>query len=68
MFIFIAECLSMRHIILRGRRVPTAEYSVCVCIYIYIYLCIGLSGFTVQSTIVYGVNLFTTYAIETCNY
>ena len=28
-------------------------------IYIFIYLFIGLSGFTVQSTIVYGVNLFT---------
>ena len=28
-------------------------------VYIFIYLFIGLSGFTVQSTIVYGVNLFT---------
>ena len=28
-------------------------------IYLFIYLFIGLSGFTVQSTIVYGVNLFT---------
>ena len=28
-------------------------------IYLFIYLFIGLSGSTVQSTIVYGVNLFT---------
>ena len=33
---------------------PTVEHSVCR----YIYLFIGLSGFTIQSTIVYGVNLF----------
>ena len=39
----IAECLSMRHIILRGRRVPTVEYAVCI----FIYLFIGLSGSTV---------------------
>ena len=29
----IAECLSMRHIILRGRRVPTVEYALCIYIY-----------------------------------
>ena len=34
----IAKCLSMRHIILRGRRVPTVEYAVCIYIYIFIYL------------------------------
>ena len=34
---------------------PIVEYALCI----YIYLLIGLSGFTVQSTIVYGVNLFT---------
>ena len=34
---------------------PTVEYSLCI----FIYLFIGLSRFTVQSTIVYGVNLFT---------
>ena len=34
---------------------PTVEYA----LYIFIYLFIGMSGFTVQSTIVYGVNLFT---------
>ena len=34
---------------------PTVEYAVCI----FIYLFIGLSGSTVQSTIVYGVNLFT---------
>ena len=28
-------------------------------IYLFVYLFIGLSGFTVQSTIVCGVNLFT---------
>ena len=53
----------MRHIILRGQRVPTVEYSLCIYmyiyIYIYIYLFIGLSGFMVHSMIVYGVNLFT---------
>ena len=49
----------MRHIILRGQRVPTVEYLVCIFIYLFIYLFIGLSGFTVQSMIVYGVNLFT---------
>ena len=32
----IAECLSMRHIILRGQRVPTVKYSVCI-FYIFIY-------------------------------
>ena len=42
-FLLIAECLSMRHIILRGRRVPTVKYAVCI----YIYLFIGLSGSTV---------------------
>ena len=47
----------MRHIILRGQRVPTVESA--LCIHLFIYLFIGLSGFTVQSTIVYGVNLFT---------
>ena len=32
----IAECLSMRHIIVRGRlKGPTVEYA---CIYIYIYI------------------------------
>ena len=45
----------MRHIILRGQRVPIVEYLLCI----FIYLFIGLSRFTVQSTIVYGVNLFT---------
>ena len=43
----IAKCLSMRHIILRGQRVPTVEHAVCIYIYIiylYIYLFIGLSG------------------------
>ena len=45
-FKFIAECLSMRHIILGGRRVPTVEYAACV----YIYIFIGLFGSTVQST------------------
>ena len=45
----------MRQLILRGQRVPTVEYLLCI----YIYLFIGLSGFMVQSTIVYGVNLFT---------
>ena len=34
---------------------PTVEYAVCI----FIYLFIGLSGSKVQSTIVYGVNLFT---------
>ena len=34
---------------------PTVEHAVCK----YIYLFIGLSGSTVQSTIVYRVNLFT---------
>ena len=34
---FIAECLSMRHIILRGRRVPTVEHAVCIYIYLFIY-------------------------------
>ena len=42
---------------------PTVKYALCIYmyiyIYIYIYLFIGLSGSTVQSTIVYGVNLFT---------
>ena len=42
---------------------PTVEYAVCIYIYLYVYLFIhlfiGMSGFTVQSTIVYGVNLFT---------
>ena len=36
---------------------PTVEYA--LCIYVFIYLFIGLSRFTVQSTIVYEVNLFT---------
>ena len=38
-------------------------HTVCIYIYLFIYLFInlfiGLSGFTVQSIIVYGVNLFT---------
>ena len=34
---------------------PTVEYVVCK----YIYLFIGLSGFMVQSVIVYRVDLFT---------
>ena len=59
----VVKCLSMRHIILRGQRVPTVEYALCMYIYsfiyLFIYLFIGLSGSTVQSTIVYGVNLFT---------
>ena len=38
---------------------PTVEYALCIYIYIFIYLFIGLSGSMVQSTIVYGVNLFT---------
>ena len=42
--VFIAECLSMRHIILRGRRVPTIEYAVCIFIYLFNYLFKGLSG------------------------
>ena len=29
----IAECLSMRHINLRGRRVPTVEYALYYCYY-----------------------------------
>ena len=37
---------------------PTVEYAVCIYIYTYL-LFIGLSGSTVQSTIVYRVNLFT---------
>ena len=61
--LLIAECLSMRHIILRGRRVPTVKYAVCIYtfifIYLFIHLFIGLSRSTVQSTIVYRVNLFT---------
>ena len=36
---------------------PTVEYA--LCIYLFIYLFIGLSGFMVQSMIVYSVNLFT---------
>ena len=56
--VVIAEYLSMRHKILKGQRVPTVEYAVCT-IYLYIYLFIGLSRSTVQSTIVYRVNLFT---------
>ena len=42
----VAEC--MRHITLRGLRIPTVEYAVCI----YIYLFIGLSGFMVQSSVV----------------
>ena len=47
---------------------PTVEYAVCIMyiylfiyifLYMFIYIFIGLSGSTVQSTIVYGVNLFT---------
>ena len=34
----IVECLSMRHIILWGRRVPTVKYAVCIYIYLYIYI------------------------------
>ena len=34
---------------------PTVEYVVCI----YIYVFIGLSGFMVQSVIVYRVDLFT---------
>ena len=34
---------------------PTVEYAVCITA---IHLFIGMSGFTVQSAIVYGVNLF----------
>ena len=34
---------------------PTVKYALCT----YIYLFIGLSGFTVQSMIVYRANLFT---------
>ena len=44
----IAECFSMRYIILRGRRVPTVEYALCIYIYLFIYLFIDLSGSTVQ--------------------
>ena len=56
----IADCLSMRAISLRGRRVPTVKYVVCINIYLVIYfLFMCLSGSTVQSTIVYGINLFT---------
>ena len=43
----IAECLSMRYIILRGRSVPTVEHAVCIYIYLYIFLFIGLFGSTV---------------------
>ena len=41
---------------------PTVEYV--GCIYIYIYLLTGLSEFTVRSTIVYGVHLFTMPRIQ----
>ena len=43
-FNVITECLSMRHIILRGQSVPTVEHAVCIYIYLYIFLFIGLSG------------------------
>ena len=33
-------------------------------IYLFIYLFIGMSGFTVQSAIVFGVNLFTMPGIQ----
>ena len=36
-----------------------AKGAYCRVCAMYIYLFIGLSGFTIQSTIVYGVNLFT---------
>ena len=39
---------------LRGQRVPTVKYEV----YIQFYLFTGMSRFTVQLAIVYGVNLF----------
>ena len=38
---------------------PTVEYAVCIYIYLFIYLFTGLFGSTVQSMIVYRVNLFT---------
>ena len=34
----VVKCLSMRHIILRGRRVPTVEYALCMYIYSFYYL------------------------------
>ena len=43
---------------------PTVEYALCIYIYLFIYLFIGLSGFTVQSMIVYGVNLFTMPGVQ----
>ena len=60
-FDLIAECLSMRHIILRRRRVPTVKYALCI---YNIYLFIGLSGFTVQSMIVNGVTLLIMPGIQ----
>ena len=37
---------------------PTVEYVVCIYIFIYLFI-YRFAGSTVQSTIVYGVNLFT---------
>ena len=50
---------------------PTVEYALCIYVYsFFVYLCIylfiGLSGSTVQSMIVYGVNLFTYAWNATC--
>ena len=41
---------------------PTAEYALCIDIFVYLF--IGLSRSTVQTTIVYGVNLFTMPGIQ----
>ena len=41
----------------------TVEYAVCICIYscntLYINIFIDMSGFTVQSMMIYKVNLLT---------
>ena len=49
----VAECLclSMRYIILRGRKVPTIEYAVCIYLFTQIYDAVN--------DIVYRINLFT---------
>ena len=36
-FLIVAECLSMRHIILRGQQ--GVYFSAWLCIYVYIYVC-----------------------------
>ena len=67
--LLIAECLSMRHIILRGEGclLSSMRYVyifIYLFIYLFIHLFIGLSRSTVQSMIVYRVNLFPMPGIQ----